>query len=294
MNVHHLELFYYVAKYGGISQAVRNIPYGIQQPAVSHQIRLLEEDLGQILFHRRPFELTPAGKELFEFIRGFFDQLESVGAKLRGGPTHLLRIGASSIVLKDYLPEILQKLQKNRPRMRFILNDLIQPKIEELMEKQEIDLGISVLEPNGGERIKQLKLLELPMGLLVPKSSKIRSVEDLLLRDVIEEPLISLPKEELLSRLFQQELRKREIDWPVEIEANALEVVEAYVLNGFGVGVSVDVPGKKLNPSLRFLKLSDFPRIDIGIFWKGKLSAIGEELIQEAKVHVQKMAPDHK
>ena len=39
MNVHHLELFYYVARHGGISAAVRYIPYGIQQPAVSGQMR---------------------------------------------------------------------------------------------------------------------------------------------------------------------------------------------------------------------------------------------------------------
>ena len=38
MNIHHLELFYFVAKHGGIAAAVRNIPYGIQQPAVSGQI----------------------------------------------------------------------------------------------------------------------------------------------------------------------------------------------------------------------------------------------------------------
>ena len=38
LNIHHLELFYYVAKHGGIMAAVRNIPYGIQQPAVSGQI----------------------------------------------------------------------------------------------------------------------------------------------------------------------------------------------------------------------------------------------------------------
>ncbi len=43
MNVHHLELFYHVARYGGIMPAVRNIPYGIQQPAVSSQIAQLEE-----------------------------------------------------------------------------------------------------------------------------------------------------------------------------------------------------------------------------------------------------------
>ena len=50
MNVHHLELFYYVARHGGIMPAVRNIPYGIQQPAVSSQIAQLEEFLGVTLF----------------------------------------------------------------------------------------------------------------------------------------------------------------------------------------------------------------------------------------------------
>src|SRR5262245_39094542 len=46
MNLHHVELFYYVAKHGGISRALRHIPYGIQQPAVSAQILRLEQDLG--------------------------------------------------------------------------------------------------------------------------------------------------------------------------------------------------------------------------------------------------------
>jgi DNA-binding transcriptional LysR family regulator len=72
MNVHHLELFYYVARHGGIMPAVRNIPYGIQQPAVSAQVAQLEEFLGATLFHRRPFALTPEGEKLFEFIRQFF------------------------------------------------------------------------------------------------------------------------------------------------------------------------------------------------------------------------------
>jgi DNA-binding transcriptional LysR family regulator len=72
MNVHHLELFYYVARHGGIMPAVRNIPYGIQQLAVSSQIAQLEEFLGATLFHRRPFVLTPEGEKLYELIRPFF------------------------------------------------------------------------------------------------------------------------------------------------------------------------------------------------------------------------------
>src|SRR5438105_12690671 len=79
MNIHHLELFYYVARHGGIVPAVRNMPYGIQQPAVSGQIARLEETLGTKLFNRRPFALLPPGIELYKFIRPFFDEIDHVG-----------------------------------------------------------------------------------------------------------------------------------------------------------------------------------------------------------------------
>src|SRR5206468_12272938 len=99
MNIHHLELFYYVAKHGGISEAVRNMPYGIQQPAMSGQIIQLEESLGATLFQRRPFGLTRQGEELFAFIAPFFEQLQPVAENIRGGISQHNRIGASDIVL---------------------------------------------------------------------------------------------------------------------------------------------------------------------------------------------------
>ena len=72
LNVHQLELFYFVAKYGGITPAIRQMPYGIQQPAVSGQLSKLEEQIGTRLFERRPFLLTAAGREVFTFIQPFF------------------------------------------------------------------------------------------------------------------------------------------------------------------------------------------------------------------------------
>src|SRR6266480_3004623 len=79
MNIHHLELFYYVARHGGIVPAVRNMPYGIQQPAVSGQIARLEESLGTKLFNRRPFALLPPGIELYEFIAQKFGETFPAG-----------------------------------------------------------------------------------------------------------------------------------------------------------------------------------------------------------------------
>ena len=46
VNLHHLRLFHYVADAKGISAAVKIIPYGIQQPAISQQLLQLEEELG--------------------------------------------------------------------------------------------------------------------------------------------------------------------------------------------------------------------------------------------------------
>ena len=92
MNVHHLELFYYVARHGGVSAAARHMPYGIQQPAISAQILQLEDSLGVTLFHRRPFKLTREGTQLYQYIEPFFGGLKELAEKLRGGAETRLRI----------------------------------------------------------------------------------------------------------------------------------------------------------------------------------------------------------
>ena len=94
MNIHHLELFYYVVRYSGVSAAARQMPYGIQQSTISAQILQLEDHLGKSLFRRRPFELSAEGKLLFEFIEPFFNGLPEVARKLRGGMDMRLRIAA--------------------------------------------------------------------------------------------------------------------------------------------------------------------------------------------------------
>jgi DNA-binding transcriptional LysR family regulator len=118
MNVHHLELFYYVAKYEGITNAVRQMPYGIQQPAVSGQILQLEENLGVKLFQRRPFALTPGGQELYDFAMPFFSRLEEMGERLRGEEGRRLRLAASAAVLTNHVPGILGRLREKVPELK--------------------------------------------------------------------------------------------------------------------------------------------------------------------------------
>ena len=162
MNIHHLELFYYVARHGGITEAVRNIPYGIQQPAVSGQVALLEEFLGVVLFQRRPFALSPEGEKLYKFIQPFFSNLEAVASELQGGKARHIRVGASTIVLRDHLPALFQSVRKRYPSLRITLREAYQAEIETLLQRDELDLAITVVEKKSAPGIQSLSLLELP------------------------------------------------------------------------------------------------------------------------------------
>src|SRR5437016_7381815 len=129
MNIHHLELFFYVARSGGISEAVRKIPYGIQQPAVSAQVAQLEQTLGVTLFQRRPFALTPAGQELFQYIQPFFENLGKMADQLRGGISQHVRIGASEVVLREHLPVVIENVRAKFPKVRVTLRQGYQPEL---------------------------------------------------------------------------------------------------------------------------------------------------------------------
>src|SRR6516225_8044558 len=146
MNIHHLELFYYVARHGGIMEAVRNIPYGIQQPAVSGQVAQLEEYLGVALFQRRPFALTPAGEKLYQFIHPFFANLDTLANELQGGKARQIRIGASTIVLRDHLPDFFRNVRKKFPNLKIALKEGYHAELEAMLQKEEIDLAVTVIE----------------------------------------------------------------------------------------------------------------------------------------------------
>ena len=289
MNIHHLELFYYVAKHGGISEAVRRMPYGIQQPAISGQIIQLEEFLGLTLFQRRPFSLTPAGERLYQFIEPFFSNVAAVAIELQGGTSHQIRIGASEIVLRDHLPELVQNVRKRFPQLRITLRAGYQPDLEVMLQKQEIDLAVTLIEKKSTPGINSQALLELPLILLVEKGSKVKSADELWKRDKIEEPLICLPPAEAICKHFQQGLGRLGIDWFPGVEASSLELIETYVANGFGIGLSIAIPNGKLSPKVRALPLTGFTPVVVGALWRGKLSPVHQAFLEEAQIAARRL-----
>jgi len=290
MNVHHLELFYYVARYGGIMEAVRNIPYGIQQPAVSGQVAQLEEFLGLTLFQRRPFALTPGGEKLYKFIQPFFSNLDAIATELQGGKARQIRIGASTIVLRDHLPELVQNVRKKYPNLKIALREAYHPELEALLQREELDLAVTLIEKKSAPGIHSLALLELPLVLLVEKNSKFTSAEQLWKRDKIEEPLICLPSVEAICKNFQAGLARLEVDWFPSIEVSSIDLIEAYVGNGFGIGVSVMVPRAMTSAKVRVLPLSDFSPVVLGALWQGKTSPLQQTFLDEMQLRAKRLA----
>lgn len=289
MNIHHLELFYYVARYGGIMEAVRNIPYGIQQPAISGQVAQLEEFLGVSLFQRRPFALTPAGQKLYGFIEPFFSNLGAMAAEMQAGHAGRARIGASAIVLRDHLPELILSARKKYPQLKIILREGYQADLESMLQKEELDLAVTILERKSLQGIQTLPLIELPMALLVPTNSEIRSAEQLWTMNRIEHTLICLPPHETIAKHFQSGLMKRDVDWFPGIEVSSLTLIEAYVRAGFGIGLVVPVPKAPAPQGLRFLPLEGFPPVLLGALWRGKPTPVVQFFLNEMQLRANSL-----
>ena len=291
MNIHHLELFYYVARHGGITEAVRNIPYGIQQPAVSGQVAQLEEYLGVTLFQRRPFALTPPGEKLYQFIQPFFANLNLIASELQGGKARQIRIGASTMVLRDHLPDVFQNVRKRFPNLKISLREGYPQDFENLLLKEDLDLAVTAIEKKPASGLRSVALAELPLVLLVHKSSPVTAADQLWQRDKIEEPLICLPAAEAVCKNFQQGLSRLGVDWFPNIEVSSLDLIETYVANGFGIGLSVQVPKAKLSPNARAVPLPDFAPVILGVMWRGKTSALLQAFLDEMQLRAKRLSP---
>lgn len=291
MNIHHLELFYYVATHGGISRAVRHMPYGIQQPAVSSQILQLEDELKVRLFERTPFKLTPPGEELFQSIKPFFDSLPEMPARISKANVPRLRIAAAEMVLADYLPPIIARLKKRFPSFQLCLQATASTELEKLLIEHHMDVAIFPLSRRPLNRLRRELLVSLPMVLLAPKASKWRDAAELLASNLEELTLISLPPGERLSWLFQDELKRRRLSWPVNIEASSLALLTRYVENGYGCGVTVHSPDLAKNKHVRALPLTGFPALELYALWQGEASPLTSALLEEVQRYVREDWP---
>ncbi len=293
MNVHHLELFYYVAKHGGISAAVRKIPYGIQQPAVSGQVGALEKELGVRLFERNPFRLTPAGERLYAHVQPFFEGLSAVASEVKAAVRPELRICGAELVLRDHLPLVLKQLRTKFPKLRFSLRTTgYLSQVEEWLREGQADVAFLPVYERVPAGLRMTRIASFPLVLQVPKASKLKSAADLFAQKKIAEPLICLePRSNVVQRFFQ-ELKTQGATWPHVVEATSLDLVTRYVANGDGIGLNVLVDRKARQPGVRVVPLPGFSSLTMGALWRGQPSETVLAVIEGVRTYAKAKWPD--
>ncbi|WP_206997002.1 LysR family transcriptional regulator [Trinickia mobilis] len=144
MNFTHLLAFYEVARAGSLSGGAHRLR--VSQPAVSREIRELEDRLGLLLFDRLPrgISLTLAGKLLFGYAERIFTLADAARAELKevaGLGSGQLKIGASATVGVYLVPDMIAKFNALFPKVSIDLTVTNTQQVEDGLCNGEFSLG---------------------------------------------------------------------------------------------------------------------------------------------------------
>lgn len=91
--------------------------------------------------------------------------------------------------------------------------------------------------------------------------------------------MIALGPNELICQQFQQQLARMGISWVPKLEMDSLELIEKYVEAGYGLGLSVRLPDRKLSSKVRAIELPGFPPVRLGLLHRGQSNAENKVLL---------------
>ena len=132
-------------------------------------------------------------------------------------------------------------------------------------------------------------LFKLPLALIVPQRLKLKTAANMWRADITREILISLPPDEVMVKQFQSRLKRLGVTWTTGVEVSSMDLIAIYVSLGFGVGLSVAVPGAKLAKGLRLLPLPNFPPLVVAALWHKNLSRSNLDFLTGIKQRAEQM-----
>jgi len=181
MELRHLKYFTAVAEELNFRRAAEKLH--IAQPALSSQIRSLEEELGVRLLHRstRKVELTPSGRVFLIEARGVLATAFNAGQRARQAEAGLVgtfRLGIIAPTANPWLAAILRRFQQQFPNVQLSLYDLTSTEQLRRLHENELDAGL--LRPPVGHPELDFKFVEesrqvlaLPMGHRLARKKKL-------------------------------------------------------------------------------------------------------------------------
>jgi DNA-binding transcriptional LysR family regulator len=239
MDTRQLAAFCIVVERRSFSQAADQL--GVTQPAVSLQIRSLEQRLDQQLLDRsgRRVEPTEAGLRLYRGAQRLLaleqQLLAELGEEAEGELKGRLEIGASTGPGGSVLPVVLGEFQQVHPQAHVALTVSDTQTVVEQVGRRELELG--VVGATGRHRGVSFEPFYRDEVVLAVPAGHRRAGKTLSLDELKEEPLVLMQEGAGIRQMIDDELRDlglRLRDLNVQLELGLQESARAAVLGGFG------------------------------------------------------------
>jgi DNA-binding transcriptional LysR family regulator len=238
MDFDHLITFLEIAKQGSFSRAGQKLYRS--QPAVSAQIRQLEQEYGQKLFDRvgKSVRLTVAGEALLEYAGKLLtlrnESLRAV-ADQSSSPHGTLAIGANEATCLYVLPEIFAEYHRRFPGVQISIYRNFSHKVLEKVEDGTVDVGI-VTMPVKSPSLKVHPIFRDRLMLMVSPANPLATYKTVRTSDIAGQPLI-FPKTGFTRQVLDKQFRPFRSRLRITMELASVGMIKRFVAAGLGVSL---------------------------------------------------------
>ncbi|VUS65338.1 transcriptional regulator CynR [Klebsiella spallanzanii] len=231
MLLRHLTYFIAVAEHGGFTRAATVLH--VSQPALSQQIRQLEETLGVQLFERsgRNTRLTDAGSVWLIYARRTLQglaegqrALHDVEDLQRG----TLRVAMTPTFTTWFMGPLVTSFYQRYPNITLNMHEMAQDRMEAMLLNDELDIGIA-FEGHDSRDIESHPLFMETLALVVGLHHPLKATGGVHLAALSQESLILLSNAFATREQIDRYCRKHDIQPRVVMEANSISAVLAVV-----------------------------------------------------------------
>ncbi len=273
ITLRQLRYFEALARHKHFGRAAEDC--GISQPALSMQIRELEQSLGAPLVERRPNEvvLTELGVEIArraeQLLTGAGDLVDFAKhrQKVLSG---VLRLGVIPTIAPYLLPRVLPAVQKQYPELKLELRETQTDILLDELGRGMLHLLILALPAGDGE-IETLRLFDDPFLLAVPADDPLPPKSRVNAHDVSSRQLILLEEGHCLRDQALAFCATQNSETPAGLGATSLSTVMQMVANGYGATLlpRIAVDAGLADKRVKLLRFADpEPRRSIGLAWR--------------------------
>ncbi|MBI3402377.1 MAG: LysR family transcriptional regulator [Acidobacteria bacterium] len=239
MDLRQLEILQAIAETGSFTACGRKLH--VSQSAISRQILLLEEELGEPLFLRvgRQVQMTPAAESLVQLgQRVFVDLKDTVGAitdrtrELRG----TLRLSGGMTVCLYVFPPLLKHLRRVHPHLDVRLMVATAGKSVQEIRAGRVDAGLLTLPVDESDLVT-VPVLREELLLVTPPSHPLARRRKVLPRDLAGQPFVLFEIGSATRKVIDHFFVSEQIEPTILMDTENVEIIKAMVKTGMGIGI---------------------------------------------------------